>query len=159
MAVCTCALAGTARASTRGFDTSGNPLQGLLLLLAIFFVMVAFAFFYLLLDGIELRIVDRMRRKNDVDILVKALRSSWLGPKAALALGRMGDDRAVEPLINSLCDRRETIRKAAAEALGRLGDDRAVEPLSHTLNDRYASVRDCAQQAIKRIKAHSNNSS
>ena len=49
--------------------------------------------------------------------------------KAAEALGRIGDDRTVEPLIERLKDRRWSTRKAAAAALvamyegGRIGED------------------------------------
>jgi HEAT repeat protein len=92
--------------------------------------------------------VNRLKAQNDVDGLIRALRSPWTGAKAARAMGETGDDGTVEPLINALGDRREDIRKAAAEALGKLGDRRAVGPLSRTLNDNYASVRDQARRAL-----------
>ncbi len=40
---------------------------------------------------------------------------------AAEALGKIGDARAVEPLIAALKDSDEDVRQAAAEARGRLG--------------------------------------
>jgi HEAT repeat protein len=50
---------------------------------------------------------------------------------AAGALGRIGDPRAVEPLIAVLAAREEAgwVKVAAADALGRLGDPRALKPL------------------------------
>jgi len=56
--------------------------------------------------------------------------------RAAEALGRIGDDRAVEPLIVALADMNDEDRQWAANALGRIGDDRAVEPLIVALADK-----------------------
>jgi len=152
-------LSGTAGASTRGYDAVGNPLSGLLILLGLLFAFALFCYAYLLLDRLEQRRVDRMAKDNDIDGLVRALRSSWLGTKAARALGSTGDERAIEPLLGALGDRREYIRKAAAGALGMLGDPRAIEPLSVALNDRYASVRDCASRALESIRKRKGRSS
>ena len=57
---------------------------------------------------------------------------------AAEALGKIGDARAVEPLIQALKDRDYDVRGKAAEALGKIGDARAVEPLIQALKDEYA---------------------
>jgi len=56
--------------------------------------------------------------------------------KAALALGKIGDSRAVEPLIWALRDKNEPVRRCAAEALGKIKDDRAVEPLIRALKEQ-----------------------
>ena len=49
---------------------------------------------------------------------------------AAKALDKLGDKRAVEPLIKVLEEMNDDdVLLAAAEALGNLGDKRAVEPL------------------------------
>jgi hypothetical protein len=55
---------------------------------------------------------------------------------AARALGRLGDTRAVEPLIERLVDGNWDVRRAAAAALGRLGDKSAVEPLIERLKEQ-----------------------
>jgi HEAT repeat protein len=50
-------------------------------------------------------------------------------------LGRLGDPRAVEPLIAVLHEAYHaapSIQEAAAEALGRLGDPRALDPIIAT---------------------------
>jgi len=54
--------------------------------------------------------------------------------EAAISLGRVGDARAVDPLIEALSDGNELVRAAAAQALGRIGDPKAVDPLIRTLN-------------------------
>lgn len=48
---------------------------------------------------------------------------------------------AVESLIQSLKDRKESVRGEAAEALGEIGDERAVGPLIHALKDEDWTVR------------------
>ena len=56
--------------------------------------------------------------------------ATWYVRRAAVeALVRLGDVRAVEPLLAMLRDSDGDVRLAAVEALGRLGDVRAVEPL------------------------------
>jgi HEAT repeat protein len=56
---------------------------------------------------------------------------------AASALGKMGDDRAIIPLMSVLNDRAENyrLRLAVAESLGKLGDEYAVNPLIDILAD------------------------
>jgi hypothetical protein len=153
-----CLLPGVARASTMSFEP-GDPLEGLLILIAIVFFLAILAYLILMIDWAEQRTVNKMRENNDLDALVNALRSPWLGPKAALALGRMHEERALEPLVGSLRDRKVEIRLAAAKALGELGDGRAVEPLSRALDDEYAGVRDSARQAIGMIRGRSDKPS
>jgi len=48
---------------------------------------------------------------------------------AAMVLGRVGDRRAVTPLINALQDAADAVRMEAAEGLGKLGDPEAVDAL------------------------------
>ena len=54
---------------------------------------------------------------------------------AAFVLGKLGDARAVEPLIVALKDEDMNIRFTATLALGQLADTRAVEPLIAALKD------------------------
>ena len=54
--------------------------------------------------------------------------------EACIALGNMGTEEAVEPLINALIEDSDPIVKTyAALALGQIGDERAVEPLINML--------------------------
>jgi len=74
--------------------------------------------------------------------------SGWRSEKAAEALGKIGDTRAVEPLSKALSDESENIRKSAAKVLGKIGDTRAVEPLSKALSDESESIRASAAKAL-----------
>jgi len=79
---------------------------------------------------------------------------------AAIALGKIGDIEALEPLIHALQYGKDTtgtggVRKYAAEALGKLGDERAMSALKSALNDRNKAVRDAAAFALDRINPDS----
>jgi len=50
-------------------------------------------------------------------------------------LGKIGDSRAIEPLISVLKDKDSYVRVDAAQALGDIGDSRVVEPLIAALKD------------------------
>ncbi len=67
---------------------------------------------------------------------------------AAEALVKLGDARAVGPLIAALNDENNQVRWCAAKALGNLGDARAVGPLIAALNDENDVVRQYAAEAL-----------
>jgi hypothetical protein len=67
---------------------------------------------------------------------------------AAEALGKLGDARAVEPLIACLEELDWAVRNSAAIALGNLRDARAVEPLIACLKAQDARVRASAAIAL-----------
>jgi HEAT repeat protein len=73
--------------------------------------------------------------------------------QAAEALGKLGDNRAAEPLITSLKDQDWEVRQWAAEGLGTLGDKRAVEPLTPLLKDQDENVRKVAAWALAKINS------
>ena len=73
----------------------------------------------------------------------------------AVALGRIGDARAVEPLIQALKDDWGGVRFEAAEALGKIGDARAEEPLTQVLSDEDRRIREAAKKALASITANS----
>ncbi|NOQ48374.1 MAG: hypothetical protein GQ576_04440, partial [Methanococcoides sp.] len=75
---------------------------------------------------------------------------------AARALGRTGDERAVEPIIELLNDEDENVRSNVAMALGKLDDERAIEPLTKALNDNSERVRILARSAIDDIERQSS---
>jgi HEAT repeat protein len=80
--------------------------------------------------------VDELKAKIDVDGLIKALeyeKDRQVQCDAAKALGKIGNERAVEPLINALKNKEGNVRRESAEALGKIGDTRAVEPLVKAL--------------------------
>ena len=67
-----------------------------------------------------------MLGKPAIDPLIYVLRDrrsqNWFEEKAAEALGRIGDKRAVDSLIYSLKDGYPEVRYNATEALGRIGE-------------------------------------
>jgi hypothetical protein len=69
--------------------------------------------------------------------------------QAALVLGKLGDPRAVPPLIKALGDQNKSVRGIAASALGQLGDAVAVDPLRDLLrHESDAFVRGQAEKAM-----------
>jgi HEAT repeat protein len=79
---------------------------------------------------------------------IQALRRSDAATRRAAAedLGKMGDPRAVEPLIAALHDPDESVGNAAAVALGQSGDLRAVRPLAAAL--KQAAIRWSAARGL-----------
>ncbi|ADZ08722.1 PBS lyase HEAT domain protein repeat-containing protein [Methanobacterium lacus] len=81
-----------------------------------------------------------------------------LRSQIAVVLGKIKDERAVEPLIDSLYNSRyknqnKYVRGRIIEALGNIGDERAVDALINALDDQYIYVRIKAEEALKKIQA------
>ena len=72
--------------------------------------------------------------------------------KAAESLGRIGDDRAVEPLILALTDEDWRVRQKAAWALGKIGDPRALVPLRRALMHETEGVKEIINESLDEIK-------
>ncbi len=72
---------------------------------------------------------------------------------AIQALGKMGDDRAIVPLMDILGDQSENyrLRLAAAESLGRLGDAQALNPLINIVNDEEEPSQYLKESAVKAL--------
>lgn len=71
--------------------------------------------------------------------------------RAALMLGKLGDTRAVDPLIRALEAPGFQTPLYAAEALGKLGDSRAIEPLLMMAAASSDKTREAALTALKRL--------
>jgi HEAT repeat protein len=71
---------------------------------------------------------------------------------AAEALGRMRDERVVEPLIGRLHDDDWRVRLKAAWSLGQIGDPRALPHLRRLMKDRREAVADMAGEAVRGIQ-------
>jgi HEAT repeat protein len=93
----------------------------------------------------------------DFDILKYFLHddSELVRWEAARALGRIGDERAVEPLLEALQDERTYVRRGAAWALGEIGDARAVKPLTTIAQNEKDRIREVASEAVARIESWS----
>jgi HEAT repeat protein len=70
---------------------------------------------------------------------------------AAKALGQMGDERVVAPLVQALRDSEDTVRWEAARALSMIGEP-AVESLLKLLSDSDSDVRGRAAHALGDIR-------
>ena len=95
--------------------------------------------------------VQKMKDKKDVGGLIKALsykKSIIVCREAAVALGDLGDTRAVEPLI---ADINSYHRKEVIVALGKIRDERAVEPFISILKNRDESIRQASIEGLVRI--------
>jgi HEAT repeat protein len=97
------------------------------------------------------------RDKRESKELISVLRSepNAVGRvRAALALGQIGGEAAVEALIEALQDRRAIVRVAAATALQELNDKRAIDPLRKLAKtDKSPGVRRAAVGALAEIEA------
>jgi HEAT repeat protein len=126
--------------------------------------------------------VGRIGGSGAVDLLINALeRHDGVARSAARELGRLGDERAVPPLVallayaevsqaasealaklgskavsalsTALCSEDVAVRKLAAVTLGEIGDKSAIDTLVKTLqtDDDYA-VRTAAATALGQLK-------
>jgi len=72
--------------------------------------------------------------------------------KAAEALGRQGDPKAVAPLIDTLWDDDPRVRQKAAWALGMIGDPDALGPLQRLYRMEREDAKDIIEEALESIK-------
>jgi WD40 repeat protein len=94
---------------------------------------------------------------DEVDFLIIELKNKNKGIRSQAAellyyktYNRI-DPRTVEPLIASLSDEYEYVRKYAVMAMGEIKDTRAVERLITVFKDKDLDVRYAATQALKKI--------
>ena len=92
----------------------------------------------------ELQIENNIKKLKDKEWNVRYF--------AVETLGKIGDARAVEPLIFALKDEQYRVRRVAAKALGNIGDTRAVEPLILAFKDEDFLVNESAIRAIGKIR-------
>ena len=112
---------------------------------------------------IQKKDIKCMEDQGDVKRLILALKHSdaELRSAAASALCKVGDEQAVESLIEALLtDEAWVVRRYAAEALGKIGSEQVVEPLTVAVNeDPFVCqitgrrvVRMVAEEALKDIE-------
>lgn len=97
--------------------------------------------------------VLELQREEDVDGLIEALDyqdDHNIRLAAATALGKIGDRRAVDPLIAALDDQGR-VKEVVVQALGEIGDPRAADPLITVLDDRDWEVKSTAAKALGKI--------
>jgi HEAT repeat protein len=67
---------------------------------------------------------------------------------AASALGRIGDEDGLRPLVERLGDDDPRVRERVCYALGQIGDPNGVDPLIERLEDDHERVRSAAADAL-----------
>lgn len=83
--------------------------------------------------------------------VINELQRGGCPERAAAVLGRIGDNRALGPLIEALGHRQAEVRVRAAAALGELRDPTAVESLLRVTRDSHPDVRAEASYALDRM--------
>ena len=86
-----------------------------------------------------------------VQALGNSAEPSYRRRDAARTLARMGEPRALEPLLAALSDKDRYVCRAAIKALGELGDVGALARLTDLLSDPDAEVRREAAGALGEI--------
>jgi HEAT repeat protein len=96
--------------------------------------------------------IDKMKSRQDVDGLIKALsykKDTQIRRLAADVLGDIKDTRATEPLIAAIQDTSDSrLRCTATKALAKIADSRAVGPLIANLNSSEWEVRLASVNAL-----------
>lgn len=82
-------------------------------------------------------------RNHHEDLIVRG--------RAALMLGKLGDRRAVDPLIDALDAPGYQTRVHAAQSLGKLGDPRAIPPLVRVVETETDTIRAAAEEALQKL--------
>lgn len=95
-------------------------------------------------------VAAQQQRVADLDPWLTQLESASCAQRARAArvLGKLGNRRAVEPLIAALADEDYQVRRAAVRSLAKLRDPRAVVPLIALLEDKEHEVRQEAVFAV-----------
>ncbi|MBI2841369.1 MAG: HEAT repeat domain-containing protein [Acidobacteria bacterium] len=104
------------------------------------------------LEKIDPRWAESPAALDAVPSFIDALAKGGSGATmAAEALGRIGDKRAVEPLLITLSGADRYLREAVLTSLGRLKDGRATSPLLVLLSSQDADCRAQAARALGEI--------
>ncbi|MBU7021778.1 MAG: HEAT repeat domain-containing protein [Theionarchaea archaeon] len=84
--------------------------------------------------------------------IIEAMKDrSWKTGWGAIALGKIGDKRAIEPLIRALEDEDREIRFRIPEVLQNFQDTRAILPLVRLLEDEDHQVQGQAALALRKM--------
>ena len=109
-------------------------------------------------QGLAVYALGEMKCQEAADDLIVLLKSDnmHLRHNAARALGKIGEAKAVMPLIEVLCCPNEAVvvQSAAAVALGRLGDPRARRMLTHLTLAEKGRLKQKAVAALTQLNRH-----
>ncbi len=91
---------------------------------------------------------------SNVEVIVKSLNdpSPEVRAQSAEALGKLRDNRAVEPLLVALNDKDERVREKAVVSLSNFSDERIFDALiNFILKDSNANLRNPAEKTFKSV--------
>jgi len=98
-------------------------------------------------------LIELLRKPvNEGQSLLGKAAQAELRKNVAIALGQIGDARAVDALIAALGDPADEVRMWSARSLGEIKDPRATEALVLLVNDKNNAVRREALIALGKIK-------
>jgi len=101
--------------------------------------------------------IGHIGNKDSVPTLLGCVSSKNLGLRieSVVALGALGDERAVDKLISLLSnDTDKNIRANAASSLGRIGGEKGDAALSAAIDDQDAFVASVASHSLERLRAN-----
>lgn len=75
-------------------------------------------------------------------------KEQFIQQESVKLLGKIGDKRAVDPLLVLLDNENETLRLLAIRSLQKIGDQKALDPIIKSLEDDYWGCRNDAAQAL-----------
>lgn len=107
-----------------------------LLLTLLFFVLIIMSILFLFRYKTLFFNISRLKEKRNLQGLVGALLyGSWsIRGEAATALGEVGDESVVEPLIKALLKKQQlSVRHEAAKALGAIKSEKSIDALIESL--------------------------
>ncbi|MEW6620779.1 MAG: HEAT repeat domain-containing protein [bacterium] len=93
-------------------------------------------------------------KTEDILGVLKDERDGWVRTEIIRGLGFLGDEKAIESLVEALDDKDELVAVTAVRGLGEIGGEKVVEPLINALkNNRHALVRANASNALANTKS------
>jgi HEAT repeat protein len=98
-------------------------------------------------------VLGALKDKRAVPILIPLLQDEQINYNVAWALGEIGDDQAIGPLIEALRDKSSDMRVSAISALEKLGAVAALPHLYALLNDHEKTHYGAQISVAERAKA------
>lgn len=95
-----------------------------------------------------------------IDVLIDHLQDADWKKRVMIAetLGKMGNAKAVAPLIGLLRDDYVEVRKNSLIALGMIGDPKAIEPIQHlATTDGNPDIKDIAKDVLGKLSREKEN--
>ncbi|MDO8137783.1 MAG: HEAT repeat domain-containing protein [Candidatus Brocadiales bacterium] len=101
------------------------------------------------------KFTKKVKKSDILEFLIAELEGdAAIRKSVVMELGKIKDDRKIEPLVAALGDRDALVRKSAVSALLGIEDERVIKPFFITLlNDEDLGVRNMVIEALGKIKS------